>query len=91
MVQIFHQLVVAPDEIRDEYRDLPAGKRVTALARMRIATTRPVAEQAVLEALKTLAVRCQSRTAEHERLGHAARPACHHRQSRPARRLRGRP
>jgi transposase len=69
MVQIFHQLVVAPDDIRDKYRDLAAAKRITALARMRIATTRPVAEQALLEALKTLAVRCQSLTAEHEQLG----------------------
>ncbi len=69
MVQIFHQLVVAPADIREKYRNLAGDKRVAALARMRIVTTRPVAEQAVLEALKTLAARCQSLKDEHERLG----------------------
>lgn len=69
MVQIFHQLVVAPADIREKYRDLGGDKRITALARMRINTARPVAEQAVLEALKTLAARCQQLKTEHERLG----------------------
>ena len=69
MVQIFHQLVVAPAVVREKYRALSGDKRITALARMRINTTRPVAEQAVLEALKTLAARCQQLKAEHERLG----------------------
>lgn len=38
MVQIFHQLVTAPADIRQKYRDLNGDKRIAALARMQIRT-----------------------------------------------------
>jgi len=69
MVQIYHQLVTAPAEIREKYRDLASDKRITALARLQIRSDRPAAERAVLLALKTLAIRCQQLQDEHERLG----------------------
>jgi transposase len=69
MVQIYHQLVLAPADIREKYRHLSADKRIAALARMHIRAMRPTQERAVLLALKTLAARCQALKAEHEQLG----------------------
>lgn len=69
MVQIYHQLVIAPADIREKYRNLNGDKRIAALARMQIHKTRPTDERAVLLALKTLASRCQALKAEHEQLG----------------------
>jgi transposase len=69
MVQIFHQLVTAPAEIREKYRNLSSDKRIVALARLQIRPERPASERAVLLALKTLAARCQDLQDEHEQLG----------------------
>jgi transposase len=69
MVQIYHQLVTAPADIREKYRALSGEKRITALAGMRIRATRPAMERAVLMGLKSLATRCHHLREEHERLG----------------------
>jgi transposase len=69
MRQIHTQLITAPSQIRDRFRDMGSEKRLTVLAKMQVPVNRTPLERAVLLALKTLAMRCNDLQREHERLG----------------------